>query len=130
MDKIKPSIKPVIKGDKISFNIEINAEGNITESQDNIDISNLDIFDKINLKFSEFIKATVEFSLEKMQEDLKVDTVGFGSSLQRKYPKYWNEIKGQWDTIFPTVTYKITVVTSLKRTGLSLKPINAKKIDK
>ncbi len=127
---IKSNIKPVIIGNKISFNIEVKVEGNIAEVQDNIDVSNLEIFDKVNVKFSEFIQNELEIALKKIQGDLKIDTLGFGNSLQRKYPKYWNDIKGQWDTIFPTVAYKLTVETRLKRTGLSLKPVNAKKADK
>jgi spore germination protein KC len=130
INKIKPSIKPVIEGNKISFNIVIKAEGNITEVQDNFDISNLTNFERVNVEFSQYIEDKVKITLKKIQGDLKVDAVGFGNSLQQKYPKYWNGIKGQWDTIFPKVSFIITIDSSLKRTGLSLKPINAKKSDK
>jgi spore germination protein KC len=56
---------------------------------------------------------------------LKTDILGFGSALNRKYPSEWKKVKEQWNTIFVDVPYTINVHTTIKDTGLILKPLNA-----
>ena len=125
---IKSNIKPEIREGKIYFNINVKAEGNITEDEDNIDISNVEIFYMVNEKFKEYVKKEVSISVDKIQKDLKTDVLGLGDVFQRKFPKEWNSIKDQWDTVFPETVCEINVDTRLVRTGLFLKPVNAKEV--
>ncbi len=129
--KIKCSVKPSINKGNIHFNVSLKAEGNLTEVKDQIDVTDLQIFDKINYNFSEFLKYTTDKSIRTIQKDMKTDVLGFGRAFELKYPKNWRKIKTQWnDEIFPNVSYTVKVDTRLNRTGLTLRPINAKKLDK
>ncbi|WP_242855786.1 Ger(x)C family spore germination protein [Ruminiclostridium josui] len=130
--KIKCSIKPSIndKGN-ILFNISIKAEGNMTEVDQDLDVTNLQLFEQINNKFSNYIKLLTDKTIKNIQENMKTDVLGFGRAFEIKYPKTWSKIKNKWnDEIFPNVSYTLKVDTCLNRTGLTLKPLNAKKIDK
>ncbi len=129
--KTKCSIKPSINNGKIQFNIAIKAEGNLTEVRDNFDVTNLQIFDEINSNFSEFLRYTTDNSIRIIQKNMGTDVIGLGRAFELKYPKNWSKVKTRWnDEIFPNVSYTVTANTHLNRTGLTLKPINAKKLDK
>lgn len=114
---------------KINFNIKVSAEGNITEVQDNIDVSNVKIFDKVNDELKGVIQTEVDKAVKKIQSEMKSDILGLGSAFQRKYPKEWSSVKEQWDDIFPTVVCNIEVETKLRRSGMIQRPVNAKRIE-
>ncbi|EGD48692.1 germination protein, Ger(x)C family [Ruminiclostridium papyrosolvens DSM 2782] len=130
--KIKCSIKPSInKEGNISFNVAIKAEGNMTEVKQDLDVTNLQLFEQINSNFSNYIKLLTDKSINNIQKNMKTDVIGFGRTFEIKYPKIWSKIKDKWnDAIFPNVSYTVKVDTRLNRTGLTLKPLNAKKLGK
>ncbi len=130
--KIKCSIKPSInKEGNISFNVAIKAEGNMTEVKQDLDVTNLQLFEQINSNFSNYIKLLTDKSIKNIQKNMKTDVIGFGRTFEIKYPKTWSKIKDKWnDSIFPNVSYTVKVDTCLNRTGLTLKPLNAKKLGK
>lgn len=130
MISVKCAIKPVINKGKISFNIAIKAEGNLIESEDTLDITNQQVFMKLDSNFADFLRTDVNNSVKRIQEEMQTDVLGFGRALEIKYPKEWKKIKNQWNDIFPSVSYNVTADTHLNRTGLSLKSINAKKMGK
>ncbi len=130
--KIKCSIKPSIndKGN-ILFDVAIKAEGNMIEVKQDLDVTNLQLFEQINSNFSNYIRLLTDKTIKNIQENMKTDVLGFGRALEIKYPKTWSKIKSKWnDEIFPNVSYTVKVDTCLNRTGLTLKPLNAKKIGK
>lgn len=129
MTNTKHKIEPELRDGKIIFKVTVKVTGNITEVQDDLDVSNVEIFDKVNDKFKEYIYNEVNTSVNRIRDDLKTDVLGFGTAFQRKYPKEWNAVKDQWDTIFPETVCELNVETKLVRTGLFLKPINAKKVE-
>jgi germination protein, Ger(x)C family len=122
-------IKTELRNGKICFDVSVKVSGNITEVEDDIDVTNVEIFDKVNENFKKYIEKEVHAAVDKVQKDLKTDIFGFGNAFQRKYPKEWNSIKDQWDNIFPDTVCEINVDTKLVRTGLFLKPLDAQKVD-
>ncbi len=129
--KIHCSVKPSINKGQIQFNVAIKAEGNLTEVKDDMDVTNLKIFDEINSNFSEFLRNTTDNSIRVIQKNMGTDVIGFGRAFELKYPKTWSKIKTRWnDEIFPNVSYTVTVDARLNRTGMTLRPLNAKKLDK
>lgn len=121
--KLKSNIIPHIVNGKVSFTINIKVEGNIVEIGDNTDISKLEEFYRINDKFKQAIERDVKKGIVKIQKELKTDVLGFGSALNKKYPKEWKKIKEQWDTNFVSTPYTLNIETNLKRPGLIIKPI-------
>lgn len=123
--KVKSHIKPQVLDGKISFIINIKVQGNIFEVADNTDVSELEEFYKLDNKFKKAIEYDVNKAIAKIQKDLKTDILGFGSTLYKNYPKEWKKTKEQWNTAFVNIPYTVNVETSLKRTGLILKPASA-----
>jgi germination protein, Ger(x)C family len=125
----KYKIQPELRDGKIYYKIALKVIGNVTEVQDEVDVSNVEIFDQVNEKFRKCIDTEVNTAVNKIQKELKTDILGFGTAFERKYPKEWNSIKDQWDSIFPETVCEINVDTQLVRTGLFFKPINAQKVE-
>jgi spore germination protein KC len=119
-------IVPKIIGGKILFEIQVKEQGNIVEQKGKADVSDLKVFEQIEEEQKKIIQMEIERAMEKIQKDLKSDIVGFGQHLYRKYPKEWENIKDEWETIFPKVKYTIQIETKLERTGLMLKTMEEK----
>ncbi|HEX2924968.1 MAG TPA: Ger(x)C family spore germination protein [Ruminiclostridium sp.] len=130
LKRIRCDIVPIISKGKVSFRIVVKAEGSLTEAKDGMDITDQQVFKKINNAFADHIRASTNNSLTKIQKEMKTDVLGLGRALEMKYPKYWNKVKPQWNEIFPDVSFNVDVGTHLNRTGLSQKQLNVKKTGK
>ncbi len=117
------SIKPEIKDGEISFTIEVKEEGDIVEQQGITDVSKLELFEKIEKEQEEVIENEIKMAVDKVQKEFNSDIFGFGSVFNKKYPKEWNKIKDNWESIFPKVQYVVKVDAKLRRTGLLLKSV-------
>lgn len=124
ISKIKSEIKPYIINGNISFEINIKVIGDIFEVQDKTDVLKQEELNKLNDRFSKIIEKDINRCIYKTQNQLKTDILGFGSSLNMKYPGEWKKTKEQWNTIFVDIPYTINVHTTIKDTGLILKPLN------
>lgn len=122
--KVKSHIKPYVINGKISFDINVKVIGDIWEVPDNTNILNQEEIYKINDKFRKVIENSINKCAYKTQKELKTDILGFGSTLNSRYPKEWKKVKDQWDKIFVTMPYTVSVETNIKNTGLILKPLN------
>lgn len=121
--KVNSRIKPEIKNEKISFNIEVDAKVTLIEEQSTAGIIEpkemLDYLKEVEGKVQKEIEEQIKSVVNKSQHELKSDIFGFGSTLNRKYPKEWNKVKENWSDIFPTVNYTTTV--NVKIIGTNLK---------
>lgn len=124
--KISCKVEPVLSGGKPSFNIHVDAEGNISEVDDASDVSNPKELEKINREFSRSIRKDVRAAVIRSQKDLKTDILGFGRSFEEKYPAEWKKMKSQWTELFPDLPYKVTVKAEIKQTDMLLKPLETK----
>jgi spore germination protein KC len=124
ISKIKSDIKPYVINGNISFEINIKVTGDIFEVQDKTDVLKQEELYNLNDKFKKAIENNIRKCIYKTQNELKTDILGFGSTLNRKYPSEWKKVKDQWDTIFVDIPYTINVDATIKDTGLILKPLN------
>ncbi|GEM_PF-5786640 len=63
------------------------------------------------------IKTMVEKTIDITKTEFDSDIFGFGQELTRKYPDYWEQIKGKWDEIYKTLPVKIEVEASINDFG-------------
>jgi spore germination protein len=116
IDQLKSSIRPHVNGGDISYTVNINTEGRLSEDW----IPNSDAF---NEKFIRDAEKTVEkefmrlmeAGLTKTQKELKVDVAGFGESLRINQPKAWKKVKGNWEERFPEASININVKVNIKQ---------------
>ncbi|URT70330.1 Ger(x)C family spore germination protein [Cytobacillus firmus] len=116
IDQLKSSIRPKVNGEDISYTVNINTEGRLSEDW----IPNSDAF---NEKFIRDAEKTIEkefmrlmeAGLTKTQKELKVDVAGFGESLRINQPKVWKKVKGNWEERFPEASININVKVNIKQ---------------
>lgn len=54
---------------------------------------------------------------------LKSDIFGVSEYLERYMPGIWQAIEGEWENIFPTITYEVCVKSNVRRTGSLVDPV-------
>jgi spore germination protein len=101
IDNLRSRIVPKVKGEDISFNVNIDTEGRLSEDW----IESSDAFDekfiqKAEEQIKKEIKRMIKSGLMKTQQDLRVDVAGFGDSLRIHHPKMWKKLKEDWEERF------------------------------
>ncbi|HZJ58169.1 MAG TPA: Ger(x)C family spore germination protein [Clostridia bacterium] len=117
--KSKAKIKPMIIGNELNFDISFKIQGEYggqvgfaTDKQaDNIFI------EKCEKEFSRVIEEQCKKTIKKMQREYNVDVFQFNKILRTQKPAYWEEIKENWDEIFPNARINLKVETRIKVTG-------------
>ncbi|WP_026594108.1 Ger(x)C family spore germination protein [Bacillus sp. UNC437CL72CviS29] len=115
---MKSKIQPHVKGDSISFDVDIQSEGRLSEKR----IASGKPFENKFLKSVEKateqeVKRLVKQALKKTQKQYKVDVAGFGNRLKIKYPKVWKKVEKDWDKTFSKVPIKYNVKITIQDYG-------------
>lgn len=124
--KANSSITPKVNGEDVSFDVKINFDSNMIEQNSRYNLTDLKMIKGLEDLQQEKVKGEVLDALNAVQKKYKVDSVGFGQKLQEKYPKVWEKLKDRWDEIYPNVKVNVSVKATLKRSGLTSKPIEAR----
>ncbi len=56
-------------------------------------------------------------TLNRVQKQMKTDIFEFTEVFERKYPQKWEEIKNNWEKIFPTIEVTFDIEAHILRTG-------------
>lgn len=116
----KTKIKPILDEDQnLRFEIEVNANCNLGERMAGEEASTEEEINKLRNILNHAVIREMQGIVQKAQQDLKSDIFGLGASVSREYPKYWKEIKDDWEDIFPTVEIEIQVQSEVKLIGLT-----------
>lgn len=120
IESMKSSIVPRVKGDSISFYVNIESVGRLSENW----VVSGDSFKNEFLKNAEKssekeVKRLVGNVLEKMQKEYKVDVAGFGNRLRIEHPKVWNKVKKDWDQTFSEAPINYDVKLTINDYGAS-----------
>ncbi|HOJ09571.1 MAG TPA: Ger(x)C family spore germination protein [Clostridiales bacterium] len=118
VDRVKTKIKPEILEGKISFTVDMKMEGTLVEDW----LMTADAFKEEFIKDMEMnaekeVRRILEKTLEKLQKELKTDVAGFGKQLSIKYPRYWNDIKDNWEEIFSDVPINLDLKVYIRDFG-------------
>lgn len=118
-----------IEDGKINLTIDVKLRGVIGEETKGLDLSKLDVFNAIEEACSNKVEEYIRNTINKAQNELKVDSFGIDHLFHSKYPEEWGKISNDWESIFSEISYDINVETNIVRTGLIDVPINIKKGD-
>ena len=113
----KSKFSPKIKDGRWIMNLNIKLEGDIVQNETYLNLMNEEVMMKINKEYEVFLKERVAHTIEKLQQEIKVDIIDFGRRFHQKYPKEWNKVRAKWDEKFPEVEVKINVDAEVRRPG-------------
>jgi len=107
------------KQDSYSIKISLEAEGNIEEDMSSYyEIQNEPNIKQLNKRFAQVIENEIKSVVEKSKK-YQADVLGFGEAINKRYPKYYQEIKDQWRDILPSIPVEIEVKAVIKRHGMT-----------
>lgn len=107
--KSSSKIKGTFKNGQPKITIKIDVTQNIGEVNCDINLTTDKTIHFIDKKTEEKIKEQTEKTLKIIQQDYKLDILGFGEALHRADPKKWDKLQKDWSTIYPEVTVNIEV---------------------
>jgi Ger(x)C family germination protein len=119
-DKIKTSIRPVIKSGEITMKIKIKAVSNIAEIMNRNFVNSFDekFVKEIEKSAEKTMKEQIEDTVRYVQERYGVDIFDFDLAMMRYAPNTWDRVKDDWEEIFPQVKVNINVDMKVEQTGL------------
>ncbi|WP_407868778.1 Ger(x)C family spore germination protein [Paenibacillus sp. P36] len=112
----KSSIKPLINGDQIGFDIHIKADDDVLSSESDIDLMDPKQIKALEELLSEQLKDRILRTLQTTQSE-EVDVFNFGRILSWRYPKAWQQMKGNWREQYKKCEFHVVTQISVKRTG-------------
>ncbi|MFJ9499131.1 Ger(x)C family spore germination protein [Brevibacillus centrosporus] len=81
----------------LKFTYQIECEGAIMESFDQIDLLNKQVMEKLQLAFANEIERLCRDTITKVHKQLPVDVIGLGSHLKQYHKDLWKDIKNDWE---------------------------------
>ncbi|KYG27797.1 Ger(x)C family spore germination protein [Priestia endophytica] len=114
----KTDVSAQVKNGHPHISIHARVEGDLSEMEIPIDITNPKVITKIEKSLRKEIEDELKESIKHAQKN-KTDILGFGATVHRSRPNEWKEIKSEWsDVYFPKLDVDITVEAYVRRAGL------------
>ncbi|MDQ0880911.1 Ger(x)C family spore germination protein [Peribacillus sp. V2I11] len=120
IESMKSTIIPRVKGDNISFDVNIESMGRLSETW--VVPGNTfknEFLKKAEKSFEKEVERLVRNVVEKMQKEYQVDVAGFGNRLRIENPKVWKKVKKDWDQRFSETTINYDVKLTINDYGTS-----------
>ncbi len=115
----KTKLEPIVNGDSITIDLKVKVQASIVESDRDIDYSDPAVVETLIRLAEERIAQDIAMAMRKAQDELRSDIFGFGCALNKKYPRVWREVKGNWDVdVFPTVNAELQADVIIRGSGL------------
>jgi spore germination protein KC len=122
INKTKTKVKPVLRNDELIIFVEINAQTVIQEVTSSFPVDKE--IKKLEDAQNQAVVREVQSVLDKAQKQLQVDAFGFGEAVHREYPRQWQQMKSDWDEIFPGIQVQLEVKTKIVGTNLTSRPVD------
>ncbi|QNK57762.1 Ger(x)C family spore germination protein [Paenibacillus sp. PAMC21692] len=109
---LRSKITPQVKGDQISFKVEIHTLGRLIETWDEQSHPTTnDYANALDKRLEDKLSAMMEELMVKLQSKYKSDVAGFGRRLAIENPAAWKKVKEDWDNVFSRseITFAIKV---------------------
>ncbi|OIJ10092.1 hypothetical protein BKP35_13315 [Anaerobacillus arseniciselenatis] len=115
-------LTPNYKNGKVSFIATVETVTDLVELGCPTELEHSEVMEDLESDVAAYIKKDIEVMLEKVQKEFKVDAIKLGRAFQAKYPQYWNDLKDDWDEIFPEIEVKVNVKVELNNPQLLENP--------
>ncbi|UKS24080.1 Ger(x)C family spore germination protein [Paenibacillus sp. HWE-109] len=119
LESLKSRIRPNVSGDKISFHVEIESVGRLTEDwREKVDYFEDEFLQSAEKAAEKEVIRHVEMILKAMQNKYHVEVAGFGNQIRIHYPKVWQKVKNNWDDEFSEIPVTYSVKLKINDYGL------------
>lgn len=121
--KSKTDVTPVVNGQDIQINLNINATVAIDEIQSTENILDDKGIMKLEKSTEKVLAERIEALIKKIQSDYALDIFGFGAVLREDKPKVWKSVSGNWEEIFQNLNVNVITKVQIKNSAILAKPL-------
>ena len=93
-----------------------------------VDLDDKEVIKALEESSSKEVEKIISKTLDRGQKEFKQDNFSIGQGIHKKDPELWKEISGDWETIFPEMTYSVNVETNITKIGILNLPTNLRKV--
>ncbi|MGG0824048.1 Ger(x)C family spore germination protein [Paenibacillus turicensis] len=116
----KSKMKCTIKGDDISYHVDIKSDGRLIENWDDKEnFSEIKDQEKAEKIFEEHLLKMIYSVMKKTQKVYKTDVIGFQQCLSIRNPKMWKKVKERWDEVYENIPVNFDVKLTITDFGAS-----------
>ena len=120
----KAELKTTVEGDQFTIDIQVKVNSSLIQEGGSIDISKQEPLKTVEERLNKLLSAQIEATVQKVQTEFQSDIFGFGKAVHAQHPEKWKEIKENWDDYFSKAAVKISVESSVNRTGQIKQPFS------
>ncbi len=114
----KANIRPTLKNGVLHVDVSIRVDAVLDDYPSTHKLTRRRI-GELQDQFSYEIQKQVQETLQKLQKKYKTDVTAIGTLTYRRFPKQWNQVRDNWDTIFSKADISVSVYTKLINTSMS-----------
>ncbi|QHW29854.1 Ger(x)C family spore germination protein [Paenibacillus rhizovicinus] len=119
----KTIIRPVLKGDRIRFDITCNGSAKIIASESTLDVTDRKNIAALEQRINESLKTRILQTIAHLQSQ-RSDAFLLGQRIRWQSPRKWNKIKGNWSDIYQNqIAVDAKVSIAIKWFGGAQKPV-------
>lgn len=122
---LKNTIRTSIKDDRITVDMEIFLEGNLSDQTGGQDLVDPDKMNEVEKMIETKVRKSIHGTFTQSAK-YGSDIFGIGREVRRNHPKFWRHVKDNWDKHLKEVALNINVKSNIRRSGLILEPTPTK----
>lgn len=121
---------PEMRNGRPRIHIHVTVEGIIDAVKYPFQLSNPKVLAALEKALDKELEKEISDTVKKVKKN-KIDFIGFGDTIYRKYPKQWEKMKETWDKEYlPDLPVDVKAETYIRRTGLRNNPLKHQLEDK
>lgn len=114
---------PKIRNGRPYIHVKVSVEGIIDAVKYPFQLSDPKVLAAIEKALNKELEKEISHTVKKIKKN-KIDFIGFGDTIYRKYPEQWEKMKDTWDKEYlPELPIDVKAETYIRRTGLRNDPI-------
>ena len=121
----KTEITVLSKGGSPKLGIAVKMEAALGETETALDLSSESGIHKLEQDAARTLESRIGKLIHKTQNEYDSDIFGFGNSIYKDEPRYWDEIAPRWDSLFKNLKADISADVKIKNTALAKSNVKA-----
>lgn len=119
----KTTVKPVVEGKNISFNLNIETITAIDEIEGTQNLISESGRNKLEESAQKKLKIGIKDLISKLQSEYDLDVFGFGAKLKGDNPYVWKQVSNNWGNLFSDLKVNVVTKVHIRNSATLSKPL-------
>lgn len=117
LSKIESKIKPGLKNDKITADINVKVDADIVNSDPGVDFEDINVNQSVKVLIEEQMKADISKAFG-VSKGYSTDIFEIGNMVFKNYPAYWKQHGDGWMDTYPKLENTIQADATIRHIGI------------